>query len=320
MAIPPEDDRERVRQIVEEAVAEVDSPATADAVVERLEQLAADVTEATAGEQAAQAPEPAVTAIEEAATDTPSPARTAEVLTTAAAQAVAPTPEASEVLAGARAVLAPQRQPTPAARRGRDLLRAAILRRMGPLQRLDTCLYLAANGVPHPPWLDRAAAQVTRYTTGGWIWALGVLVAGGLGAPRAGEALRLLVPCMAGATWFVEHPAKTLFRRRRPFIDIVRALVVGKRPGSWSFPSGHTASSFAAAWTLSTVWPWRAPVFFLLAWGVGASRVYVGAHYPGDVLAGATFGALAAEAIRRGLCRTLFRRHSRVARGWRSHR
>jgi hypothetical protein len=38
---------------------------------------------------------------------------------------------------------------------------------MGALQRLDARLYLAVNGVSHPPWLDRAAAAVTRYTTGG---------------------------------------------------------------------------------------------------------------------------------------------------------
>lgn len=133
---------------------------------------------------------------------------------------------------------------------------------------------------------------------------LGAGIAGGLGAPRAGEARRLLVACLAGATWFVEHLAKTLFGRRRPFSGLVCAFVTGKRPSSWSFPRGHTASSFAAAWTLSTIWPRRAPLVFLLAWVVGASDVYVGAHYPGDVLGGATRGMLAAEVIRQALRRT----------------
>ena len=51
------------------------------------------------------------------------------------------------------------------------------------------------------------------------------------------------------------------------------------------------------------VWPRRAPLFFGLAATVGFSRIYVGAHYPGDVLAGATLGMVIAEAIRRPIRR-----------------
>jgi undecaprenyl-diphosphatase len=143
---------------------------------------------------------------------------------------------------------------------------------------------------------------VTEITPGGWIWAGGVLVAGRLGAPRSREAFIALLPSMIGATWIVENPVKRFFRRRRPFIDIVRALVVGKRPGSWSFPSGHSASSFACAWVLARVWPRQAPLFFTLAASVGFSRIYVGAHYPGDVTSGALLGMVLAELIRRMTC------------------
>jgi undecaprenyl-diphosphatase len=108
---------------------------------------------------------------------------------------------------------------------------------------------------------------------------------------------------VVGATWLVELGAKAFFRRRRPFVRIVQALVIGKKPGSWSFPSGHTASSFASAWVLSTIWPRRAPFFYLLAGLVGFDRVYVGAHYPGDVVSGAFFGTLFSEIIRRTLAR-----------------
>jgi undecaprenyl-diphosphatase len=182
---------------------------------------------------------------------------------------------------------------------GRWLLRAAMRRRMGPLQRLDAGLYLAVNGWPHPQRLDRLARTITVWTTGGWIWAGATFIAWLLGVPRSRRALVELLPSMMAATWIVEYPIKTFFRRRRPFIKNVRALVVGKRPGSWSFPSGHTASSFACAWVLSTVWPRSAPAFFTLASAVGFSRIYVGAHYPGDVLSGAFFGLAIAEAVRR---------------------
>ncbi|HET6319948.1 MAG TPA: phosphatase PAP2 family protein, partial [Chloroflexota bacterium] len=103
--------------------------------------------------------------------------------------------------------------------------------------------------------------------------------------------------------WIVEYPIKAYFRRRRPFVEIVRALVIGKKPGSWSFPSGHTAASFASAWVLSTVWPRRAPAFFSLAATVGLSRIYVGAHYPGDVTSGALAGLVLADLIRRAVRR-----------------
>jgi len=55
----------------------------------------------------------------------------------------------------------------------------------------------------------------------------------------------------------------------------------------------------------STVWRRQAPVFLSLATGVGASRVYVGAHYPGDVLVGALAGLSVAEVIRQVATRLL---------------
>ena len=132
---------------------------------------------------------------------------------------------------------------------------------------------------------------------------IGALFAYLLRVPRSWTAVLTLLPSVLGATWLVEYPIKAYFRRRRPFVEIVRALVIGKKPGSWSFPSGHTAASFASAWVLSTIWPRQAPVFGVLASLVGMSRVYVGAHYPGDVLSGAVAGAVLAELIRRGMRR-----------------
>jgi undecaprenyl-diphosphatase len=185
----------------------------------------------------------------------------------------------------------------PEGERGRELLRDAALRQMGPLQRLDARLFLAVNRLPHPRWLDTLANLVTMLTTSGGAYFFGVGVARYLGVPRSRRALIEMLPSVLGATWIVEYPVKAVFRRRRPFIDIVRALVVGKRPGSWSFPSGHTASAFACAWVLSRIWPRKAPLFYGLAGAVGFSRVYVGAHYPGDVASGAFAGSVLAALI-----------------------
>ena len=140
-------------------------------------------------------------------------------------------------------------------------------------------------------------------TTGGWIWLLGLVLARMLGVSDSKRAFQLAVPCVLGATSMVEWPIKSVFRRRRPFIDVVRALVIGRRPDGWSFPSGHTAAAFSGAWIVSTVWPKRAPIFFGLASCVGFSRIYVGAHYPGDVFSGAALGMALAELIRRPVAR-----------------
>jgi undecaprenyl-diphosphatase len=180
-----------------------------------------------------------------------------------------------------------------------------MLRRMGPLHALDAEIYMAVNDGPHPGVLDSLAWALALVATGGWIWVVGALVAYLIRVPQSLQAVKRLLPSVVVTTWLIEYPIKAYFRRRRPFVRIVQALVIGKKPGSWSFPSGHTASSFASAWILSSVWPRRAPVFFGIAGAVGFSRIYLGAHYPGDVMSGAVFGMLLSEAVRRALKRLL---------------
>jgi undecaprenyl-diphosphatase len=65
-------------------------------------------------------------------------------------------------------------------------------------------------------------------------------------------------------------------------------------PHDGSFPSGHAATSFAAATVLSAAAPRLTPVWALLATAIAFSRVYVGVHYPLDVVAGAVLGVLIA--------------------------
>jgi membrane-associated phospholipid phosphatase len=69
-------------------------------------------------------------------------------------------------------------------------------------------------------------------------------------------------------------------------------------PHDGSFPSGHATVSFACATTLAFYAPRAAPAFFLLAAAIAWSRVYVGVHYPLDVLGGAALGVGIAIALR----------------------
>ncbi|MBV9196229.1 MAG: phosphatase PAP2 family protein [Solirubrobacterales bacterium] len=89
-------------------------------------------------------------------------------------------------------------------------------------------------------------------------------------------------------------PMKLLFARRRP--DSPRRL--RRMPRTSSFPSGHSASAFAFAVAATRELPEAGVVLFPLAAGVAYSRVYLGVHYPGDVIAGGAFGAAVGTAAR----------------------
>ncbi len=133
---------------------------------------------------------------------------------------------------------------------------------MAPLQALDARIFLAVNQSPHPRWLDRAADWLAITANGGWLWVILVAPAGFAGAPQPPRLLTVLVPTVGVAAWLVEYPIKAVFRRRRPFIDVVRALVVGKQPGSWSFPSGRPTPAFAAAVVAHGAWRRSAPLAY----------------------------------------------------------
>jgi undecaprenyl-diphosphatase len=92
---------------------------------------------------------------------------------------------------------------------------------------------------------------------------------------------------------------KALVDRPRPFVRYPEPKILVPRPHDASFPSGHAATSFAAATILSFAFPKAAPAFLVLAAAVAYSRVYVGVHYPLDVLGGAALGALVAIALLR---------------------
>lgn len=100
----------------------------------------------------------------------------------------------------------------------------------------------------------------------------------------------------AGASWLLNAGLtmglKALVGRPRPWVAYEGDLVCLQKVGSPSFPSGHTSFAFVSATALSLLYPrWYVVVPSMLwAGAVGFSRMYVGAHYPSDVLAGALIG------------------------------
>lgn len=89
---------------------------------------------------------------------------------------------------------------------------------------------------------------------------------------------------------------KPLVGRVRPYVTLESIIPLGHLPGDHSFPSGHSAGSFAAAWALfrSAKKRYGIPAVILAAL-IALSRLYVGVHYPTDVLGGIVIGILVGE-------------------------
>jgi undecaprenyl-diphosphatase len=91
---------------------------------------------------------------------------------------------------------------------------------------------------------------------------------------------------------------KTVARPRPQYSGVNYQLRTNHHSGD-SFPSNHAANMFAAATILSGAFPAFAPGFFLIALMVAYSRVYVGVHFPIDVITGALIGLMIAMITRR---------------------
>ncbi len=84
---------------------------------------------------------------------------------------------------------------------------------------------------------------------------------------------------------------KPIVARPRPFERTPALHVIGPRPHDPSFPSGHSGNAAAAAMVLSLFLPGARLLWWLLAAAIGYSRIYLGDHFPLDVLAGGVIGA-----------------------------
>ena len=98
---------------------------------------------------------------------------------------------------------------------------------------------------------------------------------------------------------------KFLFMRTRPFLAVEGLEHVGAIPMGSSFPSSHTALAFAFAWMMLWLKPKKGIVLaFVIAILVAISRMYLGVHYPSDVLAGVLVSALVSYLVYKGLQKT----------------
>lgn len=122
----------------------------------------------------------------------------------------------------------------------------------------------------------------------GLLW-YGLAAAGAVLDPSRRPAYRRAATATLGS-YVLNQGVKLVVRRRRPEIEGLPPLIPTAL--KLSYPSAHSAMSFAAARSLSRVWP--APPLYALASVMAVSRPYLGVHYPSDVAAGALLGTAVA--------------------------
>jgi undecaprenyl-diphosphatase len=168
--------------------------------------------------------------------------------------------------------------------------------------------------VVHHRWhpLDDVFVWLTRIGTWGALW---LLLALGLAIVWRRASLLIAVALADVAADSLAGALKAATQVERPPLRYVHPKALVSLPSGSSFPSGHTATSFACATVLSFFVPRAAPAFYLLALAIGFSRIYVGVHWPLDVLGGIVLGVAVGLAVtallRRGAGRRLSARRPR---------
>ncbi len=167
---------------------------------------------------------------------------------------------------------------------------------MAWLLRFDRSLFTLLNGRLTSPVLDAVMPFITdksHFIGIGIIFILLVLLRGKKSEIRT----LILVAITVMLSDYAAVLLKELFGRIRPCHALTGVRLLVGCGGSYSFPSGHATNIFSSMVLLSLRYKKYRPFFIAIAVAIAYSRVYVGVHYPLDVLGGALLGALVALAF-----------------------
>lgn len=163
------------------------------------------------------------------------------------------------------------------------------------INRFDMYILIFMKKHVQNKFLDKLMPVITSLGDLGFVWIV-IAIALVLDKPYRMIGNQLLITLII-STIIGEGIVKHLIRRFRPCSKETDIKLLIKKPLSYSFPSGHTLSSFAAASVLSAFFAEYSLIFMGLAILIALSRIYLYVHYPTDVIAGIVFGLLCSRLV-----------------------
>ncbi|WP_294348702.1 phosphatase PAP2 family protein [uncultured Clostridium sp.] len=159
------------------------------------------------------------------------------------------------------------------------------------IEKYDAKVYKYINSKPHNKLIDKIMIFFTLLGNLGLIWIMiSILFISRSNSRKNGIMLlcALLLTTILG-----EGIIKNIVRRKRPFIkmDTYHKLLIIP-PRSHSFPSGHTASSFAASAVFLAIDSELSAIIILIASLIAFSRLYLNVHYLSDIIGGGILGLI----------------------------
>jgi membrane-associated phospholipid phosphatase len=156
-------------------------------------------------------------------------------------------------------------------------------------QKIDAAIFRFFNTQgTRTPWLDSIMQTLTELGNGFVTGAVALFF-----FARVSPQVSYVFVLSSLLLWLLVETIKAILRRERPFTGLKDVRVVGQKARGKSFPSGHTSQAFYTATLLLAYMDGNVLahiIIYVIALVVGITRMYLGMHYPRDVIAGAVLG------------------------------